>query len=166
MGCSAWGRKCKCILCSRTDALGDGGGRGGGTHHSPLSQGFPLRCHPSFLPTALRTPNTPPHGSSYPPTAMGTDRKLTLPQDLAVPAGKGSFKQPIYFPMKAFPDRLWEEQDRAFTGGELPSRLESVVGSFRGLTEAIASQSSITIFLLSPQLLYQSQEFHFPFLLF
>ena len=39
-------------------------------------------------------------------------------------------------------------------------------GSFRGLTEAITSQSSITIFLLSPQLLYQSQEFHFPFLLF
>ena len=33
---------------------------------------------------------------------MGTDRKLTLPKDLAVPAGKGSFKQPIYFPMKAF----------------------------------------------------------------
>lgn len=24
-----------------------------------------------------------------------------MPQDLAVPAGKGSFKQPIYFPMKA-----------------------------------------------------------------
>ena len=37
-----------------------------------------------------------------PESALGADRKLTLPQDLAVPAGKGSFKQPIYFSMKAY----------------------------------------------------------------
>ena len=36
-------------------------------HSSPLSQGCPLRCHPSFLPTAPRTPTTPPHGNPYPP---------------------------------------------------------------------------------------------------
>ena len=97
--------KCKCILCSRTDALGDGGGRGGGMHSSPLSQGYPLRCHPSFFPMAPRTTHHSSPWKSLPPTALGADRKLTLPQDLGVPAGKGSFKQPIYFPMKAFSRR-------------------------------------------------------------
>ena len=94
--------KCKCILCSRTDALGDGGGRGGGMHSSPLSQGCPLRCHPSFLPMAPRTAHHSSPWKSLAPTALGAVRNLTLPQDLAVPAGKGSFKQPICFAMKAF----------------------------------------------------------------
>ena len=62
--------KCKCILCSRTDALGDGGGRGGGMHSSPfprVARVAPSAATPASSPRPPEQPTTPPHGSPYPP---------------------------------------------------------------------------------------------------